>query len=130
MSPGMPIIDGGRGVSWADSSADLKVRPTSRPSSFRSSLLRAQAGAHTKNVILVRIAADTPAMSNSSPTKRLWLDDVPIIFQERRKGAATRRRVWRGGLRDSDWTDRPPDALRHLQRRRLTGRWLSRLSLW
>ncbi|MGH9147241.1 MAG: hypothetical protein ACRD1Q_11065 [Vicinamibacterales bacterium] len=69
-------------------------------------------------------------MSNSSPTKTLWLDDVPIVFQERRKSAATRRRVWRGGRRDSDWTDRPPNALRHLQRRRLTGRWLSRLSLW
>jgi hypothetical protein len=85
----------------------------------------------TNETVIERLsAADTPAMSNSSPTKSLWLDDVPVIFQERRKGVATRRRVWRGGRRDSDWIDRPPDSWRHLQRRRFTGRWLSRLSIW
>ncbi|HEY7446692.1 MAG TPA: hypothetical protein VH702_01005 [Vicinamibacterales bacterium] len=84
-----------------------------------------------KNSVIAGVFhADTQGMSNSSPTKSLVLDDVPIIFQERRKGAATRRSVWRGGRRDSDWTDRPPDSWRHFQRRRLTGRWLSRLSLW
>ena len=83
-----------------------------------------------KSVITSPITADTVAMSNSSPIKSLWLDDIPVVFQERRKGAATRRSVWRGGRRDTDWTERPPDSWRHLQRRRLTGRWLSRLSIW
>jgi len=62
------------------------------------------------------------------------LGDVPpppIVF-ERRKNP-DRRTEWRGGRRDSDWTNRPPDALERLERQaRLTRlrRALASLHLW
>lgn len=34
----------------------------------------------------------------------------PVPMLDRRRGPAERRRVWRGGRRDSDWQDRPPGA--------------------
>jgi hypothetical protein len=35
-----------------------------------------------------------------------------------RRRTADRRTVWRGGRRDSDWVNRPPDAWQNLERRR------------
>ncbi len=38
---------------------------------------------------------------------------VPPILDRRRN--PDRRAVWRGGRRDSDWINRPPDALARLE---------------
>lgn len=47
--------------------------------------------------------------------------DVPDVppappLVERRK-TPDRRKVWRGGRRDSDWVNRPPDSLARLEAR-------------
>ena len=52
---------------------------------------------------------------------------------DRRKNP-DRRTTWRGGRRDSDWTNRPPDALTRLEAaQKITG-WkravLSALHIW
>jgi hypothetical protein len=38
---------------------------------------------------------------------------APIVMDRRR--TPDRRAVWRGGRRDSDWVNRPPDALTKLE---------------
>jgi hypothetical protein len=40
---------------------------------------------------------------------------VPPVFDRRRN--PDRRTEWRGGRRDSDWVNRPPDALAKLESR-------------
>ena len=61
-------------------------------------------------------------------------DDVPPAPVYDRRRTPERRRVWRGGRRDSDWVNRPPNGLERLERRQAaqTGwrRVLSTLHLW
>jgi hypothetical protein len=47
----------------------------------------------------------------------LEVSDVPTLppSVERRAGPADRRRIWRGGRRDSDWVNRPSNALANLE---------------
>jgi len=47
------------------------------------------------------------------------IPDVPVAppLLDRRR-TPDRRTVWRGGRRDSDWMNRPPDALARLERAR------------
>jgi hypothetical protein len=40
---------------------------------------------------------------------------APVVLDRRR--TPDRRAVWRGGRRDSDWINRPPDALTKLESR-------------
>jgi hypothetical protein len=48
--------------------------------------------------------------------------DVPVAMPPiDRRRTPDRRTEWRGGRRDSDWTDRPPDALANLERARRIG---------
>jgi len=58
----------------------------------------------------------------------------PVPLLDRRR-TPDRRTEWRGGRRDSDWTNRPPDALAKLQARQRRARSLGRtilsvLHLW
>lgn len=57
---------------------------------------------------------------------------APPLLDRRR--TPDRRKVWRGGRRDSDWVNRPPDALARFQReqtlRTLWRKALSTLHLW
>jgi hypothetical protein len=42
-------------------------------------------------------------------------DDVPVApFLLDRRRTPDRRVIWRGGRRDSDWTNRPPDGWQRL----------------
>jgi hypothetical protein len=65
----------------------------------------------------------------------LETDDVPLPppLYDRRK-TPDRRRVWRGGRRDSDWVNRPIGALARLDREHAwRDRWrrtFSTLHLW
>jgi hypothetical protein len=45
------------------------------------------------------------------------IPDVPVAppLVDRRRGPADRRKEWRGGRRDSDWINRPPDGLAKLE---------------
>ena len=40
----------------------------------------------------------------------------PVVMYDRR-ASPSRRASWRGGRRDSDWTNRPPGAMEKLERR-------------
>ena len=45
------------------------------------------------------------------------VSDVPVVppIVDRRRGGPDRRTEWRGGRRDSDWVNRPPDSLAKLE---------------
>jgi hypothetical protein len=46
-----------------------------------------------------------------------WVDEpCPIVAIDRRSHP-DRRAAWRGGRRDDDWINRPPDAIDRLTRR-------------
>jgi len=50
-----------------------------------------------------------------------------------RRRTPDRRKVWRGGRRDSDWTNRPPVSLTQLERQLRMTRWrraFASLHLW
>ena len=56
---------------------------------------------------------------------------TPPAFDRRR--SPDRRKVWRGGRRDSDWTNRPLGGLDRLEREAKRSAWrrvLSTLHLW
>lgn len=56
----------------------------------------------------------------------------PAAACERRR-TRDRRKVWRGGRRDSDWVNRPTGALDRLEREATVSAWrrvLSTLHLW
>ena len=74
--------------------------------------------------------ADSPCMPHSI----IDLGDVPPVpvLYDRRK-SPDRRREWRGGRRDSDWTNRPPVSLTKLERQLRMTRWrraFASLHLW
>jgi hypothetical protein len=48
------------------------------------------------------------------------LDAPPVILVDRRRWPE-RRAMWRGGRRDSDWTNRPLGALARLERELANG---------
>jgi hypothetical protein len=60
--------------------------------------------------------------------------DVPPLPMVERRRSPDRRAVWRGGRRDSDWVNRPPDAWARLESRQrkpgLLRRAASVLHLW
>jgi hypothetical protein len=57
------------------------------------------------------------------------VDDVPVLPQIMdRRVNPNRRAVWRGGRRDGDWTDRPPDAWTRLVPGHPPSRWRTVLS--
>jgi len=45
------------------------------------------------------------------------LDSPPVVTMERRHSPDRRAGAWRGGRRDTDWMNRPPDALARLPQR-------------
>jgi hypothetical protein len=56
-------------------------------------------------------------------------DDVPPApFVMDRRVKPDRRTVWRGGRRNSDWTNRPPDAWDRLDPAYPPSRWRTMLS--
>jgi hypothetical protein len=62
-------------------------------------------------------------------------DDVPSAPPKMdRRRVSSRREVWRGGRRDSDWLNRPAGALAHFEEsRRQRARWrqaLASIFLW
>ena len=65
-------------------------------------------------------------MATTVEGSRAGSTEPPFVRYDRRK-SPDRRKTWRGGRRDSDWTSRPPDALRRfdsLQRRVVQfGKW-------
>jgi len=66
------------------------------------------------------------------PARAIASDDLPVVVRDRQR-LPDRRAGWRGGRRDTDWTERPPGALErfNLPPAQRTGvwRWLS-LSIW
>lgn len=53
---------------------------------------------------------------------RTWTEDVPLIAKDRRC-QPDRRMEWRGGRRDTDWTNRPPGSLEQFAARQAVNRW-------
>jgi hypothetical protein len=47
------------------------------------------------------------------------LDPIPVFVAERRV-TPDRRTVWRGGRRDSDWINRPPNTLARVEHMHLS----------
>jgi hypothetical protein len=58
------------------------------------------------------------------------LADLPPVVAVERRHQPDRRRFWRGGRRNSDWTMRPPGAWRHMERQLAPWRqWIAKLPL-
>ncbi len=68
--------------------------------------------------------ADNSSMKSRLDVCEAELEELPVVLFERRR-RPDRRSSWRGGRRDSDWLNRPPDSLDRLgsPRRQLWRRW-------
>jgi len=55
--------------------------------------------------------------------------NIPTVLRLERRRHPHRRGAWRGGRRDEDWTNRPVDAWRHLERRMPVWRqWIAKMT--
>lgn len=66
--------------------------------------------------------ADKLCMSNKFDVHNMAFEIPPVVLFERRV-QPDRRKVWRGGRRDSDWLSRPMGSLDKLDRLRKKGIW-------
>ena len=60
-------------------------------------------------------------------------DGVPNVAPGERRRQPDRRDRWRGGRRDSDWANRPPDALTRIEQARRwpsLRQWLQSIGQW
>jgi hypothetical protein len=56
--------------------------------------------------------------------------DIPPVVLVERRYRPSRRGFWRGGRRNTDWTNRPIDAWRYMEQRLPPWRqWLAKLTL-
>jgi hypothetical protein len=55
--------------------------------------------------------------------------DIPVVVLVERRRQPSRRTSWRGGRRNDDWTNRPPNAWRHLEQQASAWRqWVAKVA--